>query len=105
MCIRDRYQRRVHGTRVATTCALNRLSQLHKPSSLEETKFDNKEMESRIKILLRNYQAIQQHLLRVSDNMKVVQININSFEDTIDLMHNTILERIEEAYSKGEFQI
>ena len=60
-------------------------------------------MEGRIKVLLRNYQVIQKYLLQVSADLKVVQININSFEDTLDLMHNTILERIEEAYSRGEF--
>ena len=85
-------------------CIENRLAQLHKLSSLEGHKaIDNKEMEGRIKILLKNYQIIQKYLLQVSADLKIVQININSFEDTLDHLHNAILDRIEEAYSHGEF--
>ncbi len=86
-------------------CIENRLAQLHKQYLSEGSKggIDDKEMEGRIKVLLKNYQVIQKYLLKVSADLKVVKININSFEDTLDLMHNTILERIEEAYSRGEF--
>eukprot|EP01022_Parablepharisma_sp_SALTPOND_P001928 TRINITY_DN1079_c0_g1_i1.p3 TRINITY_DN1079_c0_g1~~TRINITY_DN1079_c0_g1_i1.p3 ORF type:complete len:401 (+),score=68.05 TRINITY_DN1079_c0_g1_i1:9908-11110(+) len=83
-------------------CIENRLAQLHKQEGGKG--IDDKEMEGRIKVLLKNYQVIQKYLLQVAADLKVVQININSFEDTLDLMHNTILERIEEAYSNGEFQ-
>ncbi len=85
-------------------CIENRMAQLHKQYLQEGSKgLDDKEMEAKIKVLLRNYQVIQKYLLEVSADLKVVQININSFEDTLDLMHNTILERIEQAYSRGEF--
>jgi len=82
-------------------CIENRLAQLYKQEGGKG--IDDKEMEKKIKVLLKNYQTIQKYLLRVSADLKIVQINLNSFEDTLELMHNTILDRIEEAYSKGEF--
>jgi 2-phosphoglycerate kinase len=82
-------------------CIENRLAQLHKQ---EGTSYiDDKEMEKKIKILLKNYQVIQKYLLETATDLKAVKIDINNFEDTLDYMHNIILDNIEEAYSRGAF--
>ncbi len=36
-------------------------------------------------------------------NFKILEININHFEETIDKMHDIILNQIEKAYLAGEF--
>jgi len=82
-------------------CIENRLAQLHKQDGTSY--IDDKEMEKKIKILLKNYQVIQKYLLETATDLKAVKIDINNFEDTLDYMHNVILDKIEEAYSRGAF--
>ena len=54
---------------------------------------------------IRKYQVIQSHLVKecTKFNYNILEININHFEDTIEKMHDIILQNIEQAYLAGQF--
>jgi len=56
-----------------------------------------------VKSHVEKYQKIQTYLEKECTHFQKLQININHFEETIDKMHDYILEKIEEAYYKGLF--
>ena len=54
---------------------------------------------------IHKYQTIQSHLVRECQkfNFNILEININQFDNTIEKMHDIIIECIEEAYEAGRF--
>ena len=58
-----------------------------------------------VKHHISNYQTIQDHLIKECQkfNFNILEININHFEETIEIMHNIILQQIELAYLDKQF--
>ena len=68
-----------------------------------ENKGEEGEMEGKIDILLKNGQMIQNYLLTISKGIMVIPINLNDFNQTLDIMHDAILNQIIHAYDNTDF--
>jgi len=55
------------------------------------------------KNLLENYQTIQQYLIENSKLCTVIPISINNHEETLEMLQDIIIEKIESAYRRGDF--
>jgi len=53
--------------------------------------------------MVRNYQIIQEDLINNSHLCTIIPVSINNHEETLELIQDIILDKIEAAYQRGDF--
>lgn len=76
-------------------------TKLHSIKEYEKLSVDEK-LQKHLK-LLHNYQVIQNYLIKHSELCTIIPVSINNHEETLELLQDIIIEKVEAAYQRGDF--